>query len=133
MRLALLGPLLLALALAGCDSTAERAETHYQRALAYLEDGDAERATVEFRNVFRLNADHAEARLPTPRLLRDEGDDPRRPRPVPAARRDPGRDCAEAHRELAELALEIQDFDTATVHADARLRARARPTPRSAR
>ena len=33
MRLALLAPLLLAVALAGCDSAAERAETHYQRAL----------------------------------------------------------------------------------------------------
>ena len=39
MRLALLAPLLLAVALAGCDSAADRAETHYQRALAYLEDG----------------------------------------------------------------------------------------------
>ena len=62
MRLALLAPLLLAVALAGCDSATDRAETHYQRALAYLEEGDSERASVEFRNVFRLNPDHAEAR-----------------------------------------------------------------------
>ena len=116
MRLALLGPLLLAIALAGCDSAAERAETHYQRALAYLEDGDEERASVEFRNVFRLNPDHAEARLRFAALLRDGG-----------ATRDAldqyqhlveiRPDLAEAHAALAELALEIQDGDTATVHA----------------
>ena len=116
MRLALLAPLLLAVALAGCDSAAERAETHYQRALAYLEEGDRDRASVEFRNVFKLNPEHAEARLHYAALLRDEG-----------ATRDAlaqyGQlveirpDLAEAHRALAELSLEVQDFDTATVHA----------------
>lgn len=116
MRLALLAPLLLAVALAGCDSAADRAESHYQRALAYLEDGDTERASVEFRNVFRLNPDHVEARLRYAELRRAEGET-----------RDalgqyqklveisPG--LVEAHRGLAELALEVQDLDTATAHA----------------
>lgn len=115
MRLALLG-LLLAVALAGCDSKADRAETHYQRALAYLEAGDEERASVEFRNVFRLNPDHAEARLHFAALLRDEG----ATRDALAQYQklaDLRPDQAEAHAALAELALEIQDFDTATVHA----------------
>lgn len=116
MRLALLGPLLLAVALAGCDSPAERAETHYQRALAYLEAGDDERASVEFRNVFRLNPDHAEARLRYAGLLRGEGatrDALDQYRKLVELRPD----LAEAHAALAELALEVQDFDTATVHA----------------
>ena len=54
-------------------SAAERAESHYQRALAYLEEGDSERASVEFRNVFRLNPDHAEALLSYAELRRAEG------------------------------------------------------------
>ena len=116
MRLALLAPLLLAVALAGCDSVAERAETHYQRALAYLEDGDNERASVEFRNVFRLNPDHAEARLRYAALRRAEGetrDALGQYQKLVEIR--PG--FAEAHRGLAELALEIQDLDTAIAHA----------------
>ena len=116
MRIALLGPLLLAVALAGCDSKAERAETHYQRALAYLEAGDEERASVEFRNVFRLNPDHAEARLRYASLLRDEGatgDALAQYQKLVDIRPD----LAEAHAALAELALEIRDFDTATVNA----------------
>jgi tetratricopeptide (TPR) repeat protein len=116
MRLALLAPLLLAVLLAGCDSAAERAETHYQRALAYLEDGDEERATVAFRNVFRLNPEHAEARLRYAELLRAEGatgDALGQYQKLAEIRPD----MAEAHTALAELALEVQDFDTATVHA----------------
>ena len=116
MRIALLGPLLLAVALAGCDSKAERAETHYQRALAYLEAGDEERASVEFRNVFRLNPDHAEARLRYASLLRDEGatgDALAQYQKLVDIRPD----LAEAHAALAELALETRDFDTATVNA----------------
>ena len=116
MRLALLAPLLLAVALAGCDGADERAETHYQRALAYLEDGDTERASVEFRNVFRLNPDHAEARLRYASLLRDEGatgDALAQYQKLVDIRPD----LAEAHAALAELALETRDFDTATVNA----------------
>lgn len=116
MRLALLGPLLLAIALAGCDSREERAETHYQRALAYLEAGDDERASVEFRNVFRLNPDHAEARLRFAALLRDEGataDAFAQYQKLAEIRPD----LAEAHAALAELALETGDGDTAALHA----------------
>ncbi|MCC0062815.1 MAG: tetratricopeptide repeat protein [Defluviimonas sp.] len=58
-------PLVLALALtalAGCDSAEERAEKYYQSGMHYLEAGDIDRALVEFRNVFKLNGEHKEAR-----------------------------------------------------------------------
>ena len=48
--------------LAGCDSAKTRAEKHYQAALALLEKGDEERAIIEFRNVFKLDGKHHEAR-----------------------------------------------------------------------
>lgn len=51
------------LCLSGCDSAEERAEKHYQSALFLLEEGDADRALVELRNVFELNGFHKEARL----------------------------------------------------------------------
>ena len=50
-------------ALSACDTAEERAEAHYQRAMALLAAGDDDRAMVEFRNVFRLNGEHVAARL----------------------------------------------------------------------
>lgn len=62
------------LALAACDSAAERAEAHYQSALELLEKGDEDRALVELRNVFDLNGFHKEARLTFAGLLLKRGD-----------------------------------------------------------
>ncbi|MEM1232547.1 MAG: tetratricopeptide repeat protein [Pseudomonadota bacterium] len=61
------------LALAGCDTAEERAEEHYQSALALLAEGDLERATVEFRNVFELNGLHVDARRSYAEALRADG------------------------------------------------------------
>jgi tetratricopeptide (TPR) repeat protein len=59
--------------LAACDSSEERAEKHYQSGLEYLETGDIDRALVEFRNVFKLNGRHREARRTYARAERDRG------------------------------------------------------------
>lgn len=61
------------LALSGCESSEERAERHFQSGLALLEAGDVDRALVEFRNVFRFNGKHHEARLTYARIQRDRG------------------------------------------------------------
>ena len=53
----------LSMFLVACDSQEERAERHYQSAIKLLEDGDFERALVEFRNVFELDPRHPDARL----------------------------------------------------------------------
>ncbi|WP_109314000.1 tetratricopeptide repeat protein [Ruegeria sp. AU67] len=60
--------------LAACDSAEERAEQHYQTALEHLENGDVARAAVEFRNVFKLNGMHKEARLAYAKMRHDAGD-----------------------------------------------------------
>ncbi len=49
--------------LASCDTAQERAERHFQSGMEYLQAGDVDRALVEFRNVFKLNGEHREARL----------------------------------------------------------------------
>jgi predicted Zn-dependent protease len=116
MRLAFLGPLLLAAALAACDSAADRAEAHYQSGLAYLEAGDPDRAAVEFRNVFRLDPEHAGARLRYAALLADRGET-REAMAQYLQLVELAPALAEGHRELAALALEVQDFDTAQLHA----------------
>lgn len=56
-----------------CDSAEERAEGHYQAGLALLEEGDVDRALVEFRNVFDLNGRHQGARLAYARAQLDRG------------------------------------------------------------
>jgi predicted Zn-dependent protease len=112
----ILGPLLLLGVLAACDSPAERAEAHYQRAVAYLAENDPARATVEFRNVFRLNPEHAAARLRYATLLRDQGD-AREAMAQYLRLVDLAPNLAAGHRDLASLAVEVQDFDTAALHA----------------
>lgn len=52
----------LVLLTAACESSEERAEEHFQEGVQLLEAGDVDRALVEFRNVFRLDATHKEAR-----------------------------------------------------------------------
>ena len=61
----LLLPLMIVgtLTLSGCKSSDEKAEDYYQSGLALLASGDEERAMVEFRNVFKYNGFHKEARL----------------------------------------------------------------------
>lgn len=53
----------LSLFLAGCDSAEERAQKHFERGMALLEEGEVDRALVEFRNVFNLDGFHKEARI----------------------------------------------------------------------
>ncbi len=59
--------------LAACETSEERAEKHFQSAIALLEKGDEERAIVEFRNVFKLNIKHKEARAAYAELQRNRG------------------------------------------------------------
>ncbi len=62
----LLSPAALALitlfALTGCQSSEEKAEGYYASGLALLAAGDTDRALVEFRNVFKYNGFHKDAR-----------------------------------------------------------------------
>lgn len=59
--------------LSACESSEERAEKHFQTALEHIEAGDIDRAIVEFRNVFKLNGRHEEARLIYAGLQRERG------------------------------------------------------------
>ncbi|PWE32986.1 hypothetical protein DDZ14_07810 [Maritimibacter sp. 55A14] len=73
-RLLLVTALMLGVGLlSACESAEERAEKHFQTGMALLEEGDVERALVEFRNVFKLNGQHKEARLAYARVERERG------------------------------------------------------------
>ncbi len=115
-------PTFLALATAGflsfCDTAEERAEGHYQSGLELLEQGDVDRALVEFRNVFKLNGTHREARLRYAELEAERGN----------IREAYGQylrlveqypDSLPGQRALAELSLEANDWEAARRHASA--------------
>jgi cellulose synthase operon protein C len=114
-----LGPMLILAALLGlaaCDSAEERAERHYQRGVALLAEGDADRALVEFRNVFRLDGDHIPARLAFAGVQRARGvTREAMGQYLRVADQDPAN--LEAQRAVVEIALEMQDFPTAEEHA----------------
>lgn len=65
--------LALTLSLAACDNAETRAQKHFEAAQAYLAEGDSDRALVELRNVFKLNGEHAEARILMAETLRENG------------------------------------------------------------
>jgi len=49
--------------LSACETADERAQKYFEKGTALLEEGEVERALLEFRNVLKLNELHKEARL----------------------------------------------------------------------
>ncbi|MBF9036674.1 tetratricopeptide repeat protein [Rhodobacterales bacterium HKCCE2091] len=112
-RLILLAPLVLALA--ACQNSEERAEEHYRNALELLEQGDLDRATVEFRNVFQLDGTHTEARRTYAAAIRAAGRTQEAySQYLRLAEQLP--DDPEARIALAEMAVEAQDWEQARLH-----------------
>lgn len=104
--------------LGACDSAEERAEAHFQSGLAFLEDGDVDRALVEFRNVFQLNGRHKEARLTYAGLERDRGNiSGSYGQYLRLIEQYP--DNLEGRRALAEMALETGNWDELERHGAA--------------
>ena len=64
----------LGFSLAGCKTSAERADEYYQSGLELLEQGDTDRAIVQFRNVFDIEGTHYEARKVLAETFRNKGD-----------------------------------------------------------
>jgi tetratricopeptide (TPR) repeat protein len=65
--------LALCLGLAACQSSEERAAAFFESGLELRAAGDLDRAVVEFRNVFRYDGDHREARLNLAEILVERG------------------------------------------------------------
>ncbi|WP_308918164.1 tetratricopeptide repeat protein [Jannaschia sp. LMIT008] len=63
----------LALALAACNSSEERAAEFFRSGLELREEGDLNRAAIEFRNVFRYDGEHRDARLNLAEILLEQG------------------------------------------------------------
>ncbi len=98
------------LVLSACDTAEERAEAHFQAGLALLEKDDVESALNEFKNVFKLNSKHKEARLIYARLERERGNTSiAYSQFLLLVEQYP--DNLEGHRALAEMALETENWE----------------------
>ena len=119
----LLSALLLvaALTVSACDSAKDRAENHYQSGLELLAAGDVDRALVEFRNVFKLDGLHRDARLTYARVQRGRGEGAEAySQYLLVAEQYP--EDPEARLALAEMAIEAGDWAEAERHGRAALK-----------
>ncbi|ABD57152.1 tetratricopeptide repeat protein [Jannaschia sp. CCS1] len=107
--------LVVILGLAACQSSEERAEEHYQNALNLIEEGDFERAGVEFRNVFQNNGQHRDARARFAQLLRETDDmQGSYSQYLRLVEQYPG--DVEGRIALAEMAIDLQNWEEARRH-----------------
>ncbi|WP_299850489.1 tetratricopeptide repeat protein [uncultured Roseovarius sp.] len=119
MRLRLPGfPALLLtalIALSACENSEERAQRHFETGMELLAEGDVSRALIEFRNVFKLNPRHKEARMAYARTQMENG---RRGEAYSQFLRvvEQYPETIEARIELAEMAIERRDWDETKRH-----------------
>ncbi len=112
------------MALAACDTAEERAEEHFEAAVALLDDGDVERAIVEFRNVFQLNPDHIEARQAFGQLMLNEGNTSAAyTNFLRVVEQQP--DNIHSRLQLAEMAILRQNWEEARRHGEVVIQAQA--------
>ncbi len=106
------------LVLTACESSEERAQKHFESGMELLQQGDVSRALVEFRNVFKLNPQHKEARLVFARTQLENG---ARAGAYAQYLRlvEQYPDTIEARIELAEMAVEAQNWEEAERHGRA--------------
>ncbi|MGV8988700.1 MAG: tetratricopeptide repeat protein [Cypionkella sp.] len=106
--------------LAGCESSKDRAARHLKSAMELVQSGDFARATVEFRNVFKLDPQNRDARMAFAGVLRERGSLPEAYGQyrivVDAAPAD-----LEALQDAARVAADLNDWPDAGRHADAAL------------
>ena len=112
--------------LAACDSAEERAEGHFNNSLELFASGDVDRALVELRNVLSLDEFHVEGRRLYAETVRERGNfSDAYANFLRLAEQDPN--DLDAKLALAEMAIEVQNWDEAARHAEGLLNASDRP------
>lgn len=110
-----------ALTLSACESSEERAQGYYESGIALLEEGDVSRALVEFRNVFKLDPAHKEARLAYARAQLKNGETGDAfGQYLRLVEQHP--DLLEPRIELAEMSIINRDWENAVRHGEAAAR-----------
>ncbi len=105
------------IALAACDSAEERAAEHFENGMALLQEGDAAKAQLEFRNVVKLQPENVEARYQLASWLKQKNDI----RGAVAQLRsilELDKDHVPARVDLAEIMLIADQLDEASRHIE---------------
>jgi tetratricopeptide (TPR) repeat protein len=96
--------------LTGCKTADQKAEDYYLSAMELAAEGDAERALVELRNVFKLDEDHEAARAAYARIELERGNVQQAySQYLRLVEQHP--DNLEGLRELARMALDANSWD----------------------
>ena len=113
--------LALVLLLAGCDSVEERVAGHYEAGLSLIEQGQPDKAILEFRNALKINDQHAPSYLELGKIFEIRGDVRSAfARYAKAAEYDPN--LPEARIKLARIYLLAGETDKAATEVDASLK-----------
>ncbi|WP_220750760.1 tetratricopeptide repeat protein [Jannaschia sp. AI_61] len=108
------------LVLAACQSSEEKAAAYYQSGLALLEAGETERAKLEFRNVFKHDGFHREARQVYAEILVEQGNLAEAySQYLRLVEQYP--DAVDARLTLAEMAVQVNNWDDVARHSAAAL------------
>lgn len=109
---------LLSLTVAGCKSDTEKADEFFQSGMELLEAGDADRAIVQFRNVFQFEVNHRATRMTLGNIYLDQNSRAAAyGQFLHVAEHNP--DDFEARRNLAELAFSTSNWDEFARHGEA--------------
>lgn len=110
-----------ALTLSGCETSEERAQRHFETAMELLSEGDFSRAFVEFRNVFKLDPQHKEARMAYARTQMERGEvSEAYGQFLRVVEQHP--DTTEARIALAEMAINGRNWEEARRHGEAAIK-----------
>lgn len=113
--------LALILSLSACQSSEEKAEGYFQSGMSLLAQGDEDRALVEFRNVFKYNGFHKEARQAYADVLYKRGNlKEAYGQYLRLIEQYP--DTVEVRQNLAEMAMGLGNWDEVERHGRAALR-----------
>ncbi|KMK63818.1 tetratricopeptide repeat protein [Puniceibacterium sp. IMCC21224] len=116
----ILAVLCSSLFLAACESSDEKAERYFQSGMSLLASGDEERALIEFRNVFKYNGFHKDARKTYADVLVTQGKlQEAYSQYLRLIEQYP--DTVEVRRSLAEMAIQNGNWDEAERHGRAAL------------
>lgn len=115
LKLAVLA-VIVVVSLTGCKSADEKAQEHYENGLAFAEQGDFDRAIVEFRNVFQIDGSHREARYALAGILRNELNTPSRAYRQYLRLAEQFPEDLEARIALSEIAFVARNWDEVERH-----------------
>ena len=113
----ILSVLMLVGLIAACSSGEDRQEKYLERAQAYFEEGDIDKARIEARNVLQINPKNTAARQLLGEISYDDGDI-RKAYGMFLSVLDENPDNIAAHTSMAKIYIAVKDYDKTIEHSN---------------